>query len=317
MRRIITRLTFASLAVVASATLGYAQTSGSAQTTGSAQTSEIRGTVQRVDVSSGTVYFTDGRAVKLDPQTRLYVGSREVRLADVQPGWTFVSSTATTTPGGVVVYPCAPPVSVSGTPSSASSTSASTATPASVPSVPPPTMAPTTSRIDATGVVANVDAATGTITLQDGRVIRMVPGTTVWQPVSIGGVVPGASVFVRSAQPLDFRPSGAPPAGSTTVPPGTRPFQMGTVSNVDASNARVVLSDGTVVHLRPGSRLTFNGQSMTISDLRPGDEVVVGVPASSPVAVTSTGPALSALPRQTLGVTEGEHLYVVRRPQSP
>jgi hypothetical protein len=153
----------------------------------------------------------------------------------------------------------------------------------------------------------------------------MVPGTTVWQPVSVGGVQPGASVFVRNAQPLDFRPAGAPtagpagpsPAGSTTIPPGTRPFQMGTVSTVDASNARVVLNDGTIIHLRPGSRLMFNGQPLTIADLRPGDEVVVGVPANSPVAVTSSGPAVSAMPRQTLGVTEGEYLYVVRRPQAP
>ena len=83
----------------------------------------------------------------------------------------------------------------------------------------------------------------------------------------------------------------------------------GTVSSVDASNARVVLSDGTVVHLRPGSQLMFNGQSLAVSDLRPGDEVVVGIPSGSTVAIASTAPAASALPRQTVaGALEGEYL---------
>jgi len=281
-----TRLTVASLVL-----LGFAAI-------GSARTADIRGTVQRVDASNSTVYFTDGRAVRLDPGTRPYVGGREVRLTDVQPGWVFVSSgTAATTPGTVVVQPgAAPASSVASAPVIGSQAAA---------------IDPSAPRIDATGVVANVDTATGTITLQDGRIIRMMPGTTLWQPITIGTVAPGASVFIRNAQPLDFRPQAQLPSA--------RPLQMGTISSVDPSSARVVLSDGTVVHLRPGSRLMFNGQSLTISDLRPGDEVVVGMPAGTTVAATSTTPgvAVSALPRQTLGVIEGEYLYVVRRPQAP
>jgi hypothetical protein len=290
-----TRLTVALLLLFGFLTIGHAQTA------------DIRGTVQRVDVSNSTVYFTDGRAVRLDPGTRLYAGGREVRLADVQPGWVFVSSATTATPGTVVVQPGAAPASTAASASSASAPVTGSQTPAIDPSAP---------RIDATGVVASVDAATGIITLQDGRIIRIQPGTTLWQPITMGSVAPGASVFIRNAQPLDFRPQAQLPSA--------RPLQMGTVSSVDASNARVVLSDGTVVHLRPGSRLMFNGQSLAISDLRPGDEVVVGMPPGSAVAVpsatpavTSIEPAVSALPRQTLGVIEGEYLYVVRQPQSP
>lgn len=296
MRAMIVRLAVASLVLVGSATLAYAQTSTYPPPSTYAQPSEIRGTVQRVDVATGTVYFTDGRAVRLDPNTRLYVGNREVRLADVQPGWVFVSSTSAVTPGTVVVQSSAPP---------AAATSGASA------------VAPATQRIDATGVVATVDQSTGTITLQDGRVVRTIPGTTtVWQPVAAGALVPGAPVFVRNAQALDFRPAAVPGSPAVTTQ-GTRSFQMGTVSNVDAANARVVLSDGTVVHLRPGARMMFNGQSITTSDLRPGDEIVVGVPASSAAAATSSGAAVSALPRQSLGVIEGEYLYVVRRPQAP
>lgn len=207
------------------------------------------------------------------------MGSREVRLTDVQPGWTLVTSGPTVAPGTVIAQPVAEPPASSAL-----------------------------SGIDATGIVGQVDARTGTITLQDGRIVRVTPGTTVWQPVTIGSVMPGASVFVRNAEPLDFRP--------TTSPAAARPYQMETVSSVDASNARGILSDGTVVHLRPGARATFNGQSLAISDLRPGDEIVVGLPAGSAVSVTP-GSAVSALPHQTAGRIDGEYIYVVRRPQAP
>ena len=36
------------------------------------------------------VYFTDGRTMRLDPSTRIFVGNREMRLADVEPGWEVV-----------------------------------------------------------------------------------------------------------------------------------------------------------------------------------------------------------------------------------
>ena len=246
-----------------------------------AQTSQIQGTVQRVDVSTGTIYLTDGRAVRLDPGTRLYAGGREVRLAEVQPGWVFASSGTATAPGTVVVQQAAP------------STVAA---------------APSAARIDATGVVSSVDSRTGTITMHDGRIIRMTPGTTLWQPVTIGSVTPGTSLFVRNAEPLDFRPASVP---------ANQQFNMGTVSSVDASNARVVLSDGTVVHLRPGSRVMFNGQPLAVTGLRPGDEIVIGMPAGTTVAVAPSGSGVSALPRQAVGIIEAESLYVVRRTQAP
>jgi Cu/Ag efflux protein CusF len=259
------RLTLVSVALLGLATAALAQIT------------ETRGTVQRVDAQTGTVYFTDGRTLRLEPSTRLYVDGREVRLADVQPGWTLMTSGPTVAPGTVVVQqPIAP--------------------------------SPVLPGVDATGIVGQVDARTGTITLQDGRIVRVTPGTTVWQPVTIGSVMPGASVFVRNAEPLDFRPAASAAA---------RPYQMGTVSSVDASNARVILSDGTIVNLRPGTQATFNGQALALTDLRPGDEIVVGLPAGSTVATTPTGPGVSAMPRRVVGVIDGESIYVMRRPQAP
>jgi len=263
------RLALASLVLLALSSVGFAQV---------AQVSEIKGTVQRVDVPTGMIYFTDGRTMRLEPGARLYVGNREVRLSDVEPGWVLATGGPTVAPNTIVVQPTTPPRA----------------------------LAPAASSIDATGIVANVDARTGTITLQDGRIVRVTPGTTVWQPVTIGSVMPGASVFVRNAEPLDFRPA--------TTPAASRPWQMGTVSRVEPSTSRVMLSDGTIVQLPPGTQATFNGRSLALTELRPGDEILVGVPATGTV-VSGTG--ASALPRQVVGVIQGESIQVVRRTQAP
>jgi hypothetical protein len=247
---------------------------------GAAQVTEVKGTVQRVDVPTGTIYFTDGRTMTLQPGSRIFVGDREVRLADVEPGWTLVTSAPTTAPGSDTAPPTIP-------------ARGHTQAPAAV---------------DATGIVASVDPRTGLITLQDGRVVRVTPGTTVWQPVTVGSVMPGASVFVRNAEPLDFRPG-------TAMPSASRSYQMGTVRSYDSATQRVILSDGTIVQLRPGTQATFNGQPLPMADLRPGDEIIVGLPAGTSVAATD--PAASALPRQAVGVIQGESIYVVRRVQSP
>ena len=58
----------------------------------------------------------------------------------------------------------------------------------------------------ARGVVERVDVP---ITLQDGRVLHVTPRTTLWQPVPMTSVTPGASIHVRGGAPIDFRP-GAP-----------------------------------------------------------------------------------------------------------
>ena len=228
-----------------------------------AQSVETRGTVQRVDVPSATVYFTDGRTVRIEPGSRLTVDGRAVSLADVQPGWTLVvPGVAASAPPSVVVAAPAP----------------------TRPAAPP---------VDATGVVSRVDPQTGTIVLEDGRVLQATGRTTIWQPVPLDAVKPGASVYMRGANAVDFRPAGAPPAG------GAR-FQMGTVTRVDPATSRIVLGDGSVVSLAPGTVMTMDDRSITVTDLRPGDEVVIG----------------GALPGAAL-VTEPTEVRVVRRPQSP
>ena len=68
---------------------------------------------------------------------------------------------------------------------------------------PPPTSAiPETPATDVTGVVSQIDPATGTIILQDGRVLRMTGNTRVWQLTTIQSLRPGSQVLVRAAEPL-------------------------------------------------------------------------------------------------------------------
>src|SRR5262249_54911151 len=67
---------------------------------------------------------------------------------------------------------------------------------------------PTTSPLEVTGTVASVDPASGTITLQDGRVLRTTDQTVVWQPSAVGTLKPGAQVLVRGAAPAAYQAGG-------------------------------------------------------------------------------------------------------------
>ena len=73
--------------------------------------------------------------------------------------------------------------------------------------VPPPALAEQAG-VEVIGVVSQVDPSTGTIILQDGRVLRMTGETRVWQPTTIQALRPGTQVLVRGAAPVAVQ-SGA------------------------------------------------------------------------------------------------------------
>jgi hyperosmotically inducible protein len=122
------------------------------------------------------------------------------------------------------------------------------------------------STIDATGVVSSVDTATGTITLQDGRVLRATSDTVVWQAEPLKDVRPGTQVLVRGAVPVGVQPA------VTTAPPEWR---MGTVSRVDHGASHIVLSDGTVVRVSSATVVHRRGTRVGLDQVAPGAEVVV------------------------------------------
>jgi hyperosmotically inducible protein len=120
--------------------------------------------------------------------------------------------------------------------------------------------------VDATGIVANVDPTTGTITLQDGRVLRTTTQTVVWQPSTIQGLRPGAHVLVRDAAPVGVQPS------ASVGPPEWR---MGTVRSVDRGAGVLVLTDGTLVRVVPTALVRRGSERVTIDQIAPGSEVVI------------------------------------------
>jgi hypothetical protein len=257
------------------------------------QTGELSGTVRHVDPAARTIEFTDGRIVHVDPRAVITTDGRVVAFEALRPGTAVVvrgpvaSGPQTVTPGTrVVPAPSAGQVAAAHPP------------------------------IDASGIVLSVDPTNRTIALQDGRLLRLTGQSQIWQPTTIAGLQPGSRVLISEAQPIGFGTGGAPAA----LDPRTR---MATVIGVDQANQTVYLSDGTAVRLSPGARLQMGQSSVTIADLRPGDEVIVRLRDGGSTAAVSPGPraepAPSALPRQGFfGTTlDAEGVTVVRRPQSP
>jgi hypothetical protein len=86
------------------------------------------------------------------------------------------------------------------------------------PAAPPPAASlPGQPTFEAVGIVSQVDPSTGTIILQDGRVLRMTGNTLVWQPTSIQALRPGTQVLVRGAERLTIG-QGAPNPSNVVWP---------------------------------------------------------------------------------------------------
>jgi hypothetical protein len=137
--------------------------------------------------------------------------------------------------------------------------------------------------VNVTGIVARTDPLNQTITFQDGRIVRIAPNTVVWQQSpAISTLHPGAQVFVRDAMPVGYLPTGA----AAPAPAGQ--YVMGTVARVEPAHRQVVLANGAVVHVAPSTTLRSGNAGVAISQLRPGDEIVVLVtnPAPPPAAVS-------------------------------
>jgi hypothetical protein len=167
------------------------------------------------------------------------------------------------------------------------------------PVVTPPTAAST---IDATGVVSSVDPATGTITLQDGRVLRATSDTVVWQSGPLGNLRPGTHVLVRGATPI-----GVQPAAATALPE----WRMGTVSRVDRGANQIALTDGTVVRVSAATVLHRRGTRVGLDQMLPGAEVVVRT--QPPRTVSADGSAFpGSMPSATL--LEATEINVVWTP---
>jgi Cu/Ag efflux protein CusF len=135
------------------------------------------------------------------------------------------------------------------------------------------------STIDATGTVASVDPASGTITLSDGRVLHTNDRTAVYQPTTMQTLRPGDRVLVRGATPATAR---APE------------MRLGTVARVDTTAQQLLLTDGTVVRVPSSAAIHRGSERLTLGQIEPGAEIVVQL-APSP----SASPGIAAPPTTT------------------
>jgi hyperosmotically inducible periplasmic protein len=138
-----------------------------------------------------------------------------------------------------------------------------------VPAAPTAPMPASTVAVDATGVVTSIDAAAGTITLADGRVLRMSDRTVVWQPTTLGALAPGREVLLRGALPAGFQRGAAET---------TREWRLGTVTRFDPTLGQLTLDDGTVAQVTSSTNIHRGTQRLTFDDLTPGMEVAVRAP---------------------------------------
>lgn len=181
--------------------------------------------------------------------------------------------------------------------------------------------------VTTSGVVAKVDPQAGVLVFQDGRTVKLTEQSKLLSPVDISALVPGTRVVVRNAMPVGV--SSAKAAGKRQ--------KVGTVAVVDQQNQAVRLTDGSVVAVKPSTNMHMGtqGRVALLTDLRPGDEVIivlsdkppvagaapaVVVPAPSGAGGSSTDP--SALPRAAISGSPGDpgdadEVMIFREQQAP
>jgi len=256
---------------------------------------DVKGTVAYVDLGAKTITFTDGRIMHYDPRSVIMVDGKVVTLGEVRPGTAIALRPA---PATAVVVPGPPQQAVAVSPP--------------VVSHPP---------VDVSGRVASVDRQNGIITFQDGRMVRVMPNGRMYQSVGLASIQPGSDVLVGDALPIGFRGTGSTMIGTPSA--WTDRDMMGRVTSIDSSGGQIILSDGTILAVGPSTRMQmWNGQVVTINDLRPGDEVVVRVrqaPAAVavPTAPVVTGDVRSPGFRGYRAALDTDYVVIVRRPESP
>jgi len=150
-----------------------------------------------------------------------------------------------------------------------------------------------------TGVVATFDPATRFLAFQDGRAVKLtwqsqVLQPKVMQPVDPAAIRPGDRVVVQNALPIGVR------TGSSA---GKRQH-MGTVASVNQQKQTVQLTDGGVIRVTPSTSMHtgMEGTVLALTDLRPGDEVVVLMPTTGTPTTryATTGSQPSAAPQAVI-----------------
>jgi hypothetical protein len=145
--------------------------------------------------------------------------------------------------------------------------------------------------VTVSGIVNSFEPATGILRFEDGRLVKLTGESKVVRPA--GAVVrTGDAVALQDVLPVGVQ------AGVKSLAVG-KPQRMATVASVDEPAGLVRLTDGTTVRVTGTTNVHrgATGSSVILTDLKPGDELVVvlgAVDATPPTA----GDVASALVRQ-------------------
>lgn len=135
-------------------------------------------------------------------------------------------------------------------------------------------------------VVASFEKSTMTMTLEDGRVVKLNE-VQVWRQERLEDLRPGSQVYVSPTAPS----VSGQPASLQTIPSTTEPSVWsadrevrGRVTRVTSQGSQIVLSDGRSFVVSPSSTVrTVTPQNVALNELSPGDDVVVQVQKIVPV----------------------------------
>src|SRR5262245_48724450 len=142
--------------------------------------------------------------------------------------------------------------------------------------------------VTVSGVVKGFDAETHILDLEDGRRVKLTAESKVVRPAA-GRVRAGDLIVVQDVLPVGVQ------SGAKALAVG-QPQRMATVAAVDETTGLVRLTDGTAVRVASSTNLHLGaiGSSTVLTDLKPGDEVVIVLSGPDPTPVSD---AASALPR--------------------
>ena len=169
--------------------------------------------------------------------------------------------------------------------------------------------------ITASGMVATFDPETSILRFDDGRLVKLMGESKFVAPVA-SAIRVGDPVVLQEVLPVGVQ------SGVKTLAVG-QPQRMGTIATVDEDRGLVGLTDGTVVSVTRTTNVHLGaaGSNVALTQVSPGDEVVVVLEDVTPAVATATTDAAypNALPRQDLSspaVTAGE-VMIFRVPRRP
>lgn len=143
---------------------------------------------------------------------------------------------------------------------------------------------PTSIPADVLGRLEHVDPGSRTLHFEDGRIVTLEPGATIWvdgRELPIETLRPGMTVVIAGEKPGQARPGQAGVTAPAAAAPATGVIRLeehppvdvwGTVAQVDPQAGVVVFEDGR--SLKVGPRGTA-WQPIPLAQVRPGDRLFV------------------------------------------